>query len=232
MKTTVFLAVMVAGITYAVGVAVFYETCNENKCVSRVSKCQLTGACGCTLENCTCCVNCTHCLAELWDECCACVGMCKPRNLSSTDFASFSTIGDVEATPSLFNALTQFGLGKPLPEAHWTVDRVTPEEEGVNIDVLLSNRGVPVSGDRTEDTVTSTKVTTTVASVNETSAAEDVCVVAYVNACLGLEKCVNACLHMGASRYRWFHTGCCECIGHTCLSFGKNKALCSDCPND
>lgn len=73
MKTTVFLAVMVAGIAYAVGVTIFYERCNENKCVTRVSKCQLTGACGCTLENCTCCVNCTLCLAELWDDCCACV---------------------------------------------------------------------------------------------------------------------------------------------------------------
>lgn len=35
---------------------------------------------------------------------------------------------------------------------------------------------------------------------------------------------------MGAARYRWFHEyGCCECIGSTCLDFGKGEALCLKC---
>ena len=36
---------------------------------------------------------------------------------------------------------------------------------------------------------------------------------------------------MGAARYRWFHEyGCCECIGSTCLNFGKGEPLCLKCP--
>lgn len=231
MKTTVFLAVMVAGIAYAVGVTIFYERCNENKCVTRVSKCQLTGACGCTLENCTCCVNCTLCLAELWDDCCACVNMCKPRNLSSTDIASYSTINDLRMesdwTNTLFNALTQ--VDKPHPDSHWTVERVTPQEEGVNLPGLVA--ATPSEGS-TNDVAPSSKTATTAISVNQTIIPIDICTVAYIKICLGLEKCVDACHHMGAAKYRWFHTGCCECIGSSCLSYGKKKALCSECPND
>lgn len=236
MKTTVFLAVLAVGIAYAMGVTIFYETCNENNCVTRVSKCQLTGACGCTLDNCTCCLNCTLCLAELWEDCCACVSMCKPRNISGVDVASYSTIGDLRTsetwTDTLFKALT---LGKPMPESHWTVDRVTPEEEGVNLEGIVGTRVSPSEESISGSTAIlpgAKQPTGSALSTNVTISPEDVCTVAYVKICLGLEKCVDACHHMGAAKYRWFHTGCCECIGRSCLSYGKNKALCSECPND
>ena len=32
---------------------------------------------------------------------------------------------------------------------------------------------------------------------------------------------------MGATRYRWFDSGCCECVGHSCVSYGVNQAKCS-----
>lgn len=35
---------------------------------------------------------------------------------------------------------------------------------------------------------------------------------------------------MGASSYRWFFDGCCECIGSTCLNNGVDESKCSECP--
>lgn len=35
---------------------------------------------------------------------------------------------------------------------------------------------------------------------------------------------------MGATSYRWFHDGCCECIGDTCINYGINESQCQFCP--
>jgi hypothetical protein len=35
---------------------------------------------------------------------------------------------------------------------------------------------------------------------------------------------------MGATSYRWFHDGCCECIGDTCINYGVNESRCHNCP--
>lgn len=35
---------------------------------------------------------------------------------------------------------------------------------------------------------------------------------------------------MGASSYRWFFDGCCECIGSTCPSRGIDESRCAECP--
>lgn len=37
---------------------------------------------------------------------------------------------------------------------------------------------------------------------------------------------------MGATSYRWFHDGCCECIGDTCINYGINESRCIHCPAD
>ncbi|XP_033118547.1 twisted gastrulation protein homolog 1-A-like [Anneissia japonica] len=55
------------------------------------------------------------------------------------------------------------------------------------------------------------------------------CVVAFLDECLSQSKCENACISMGASRIRWFHNACCECMGYTCESYGKNYPHCRDC---
>ena len=52
------------------------------------------------------------------------------------------------------------------------------------------------------------------------------CTVAYMSQCTSLNKCRMSCQSMGAARYRWFHEhGCCECIGSTCLDFGKVRRI-------
>ena len=30
--------------------------------------------------------------------------------------------------------------------------------------------------------------------------------------------------------YRWFHDGCCECVGNTCINYGINESRCLECP--
>jgi hypothetical protein len=58
------------------------------------------------------------------------------------------------------------------------------------------------------------------------------CTVAYMTPCLSLGRCRASCQSMGAARYRWFHAhGCCECIGATCLDFGKGEPHCLKCPD-
>ncbi|PIK35091.1 hypothetical protein BSL78_28089 [Apostichopus japonicus] len=56
-----------------------------------------------------------------------------------------------------------------------------------------------------------------------------VCSLIFHDQCTALEKCRRFCSSVGASRYRWFHTACCECIGDTCISYGVNESLCRDC---
>jgi hypothetical protein len=53
------------------------------------------------------------------------------------------------------------------------------------------------------------------------------CTVAFLKSDMGDTKCEKTCDSMGASRYRWFDSGCCECVGHSCVSYGVNEAKCS-----
>lgn len=67
--------------------------------------------------------------------------------------------------------------------------------------------------------------------LSELSSAGMNCTVAYMSQCVSLKRCRDSCGSMGASRYRWFHQyGCCECIGSTCLDYGKGEPLCLKCP--
>ncbi|XP_017063575.1 protein twisted gastrulation [Drosophila eugracilis] len=58
------------------------------------------------------------------------------------------------------------------------------------------------------------------------------CTVIYVNSCIRSNKCRQQCESMGASSYRWFHDGCCECVGENCLNYGINESRCRGCPED
>ena len=63
--------------------------------------------------------------------------------MSNIDAASYSTIGVFDTgyrTDSLFNALTS---GKPGPEVQWTVDMVSPAEEGVDLNGIVGARPNP-----------------------------------------------------------------------------------------
>ena len=56
------------------------------------------------------------------------------------------------------------------------------------------------------------------------------CSVAYMAQCMSWNKCKASCRSMGATSYRWFHDGCCECVGSQCIHYGINQSRCQDCP--
>lgn len=58
------------------------------------------------------------------------------------------------------------------------------------------------------------------------------CTMAFLVNCVDMYKCESSCISMGASGYRWFHVGCCECVGKYCLNFGFNEIRCRNCPVD
>lgn len=32
------------------------------------------------------------------------------------------------------------------------------------------------------------------------------------------------------SVFRWFHDGCCQCVGSLCVNYGLNESRCRQCP--
>jgi len=59
------------------------------------------------------------------------------------------------------------------------------------------------------------------------------CTVAYMAECsMPLNKCKKTCHSMGSSYFRWFHDGCCECIGKSCTNYGIDESRCANCAHD
>lgn len=55
------------------------------------------------------------------------------------------------------------------------------------------------------------------------------CTVVFMSQCTSMTKCRHSCQSMGSSKFRWFHDGCCQCIGADCLGFGVSASRCFDC---
>ncbi|XP_063876865.1 twisted gastrulation protein homolog 1-B-like isoform X1 [Scylla paramamosain] len=196
------------------------HACNEVVCASVVSKCMLTQACKCDLtrspdNNCTCCRDCAKCLGYLYTECCSCLGMCEPREqvLDRTD----SQVGDLpEPFPHMFRALT----GEKDTLLRWTSITFPIDVDLTDIDVSTMNKNryklgaIPV--DNSQDTTQIDQVT-----VN--------CTVMYMSQCMSGNKCKETCRSTGATAYRWFFDGCCECVGSTCVNYGINESRCIQC---
>lgn len=52
------------------------------------------------------------------------------------------------------------------------------------------------------------------------------CSVAFINKTLHIEECKRYCGAMGATYYRWFRGGCCECVGKHCKDSGIGRPMC------
>lgn len=185
------------------------DGCNEMVCGSVVSKCLLTQSCQCKLnDDCHCCKDCLNCLGELYTECCGCLDMCPKHEDALNSLTPRSEIGDVEGVPELFDTLTA------EDDIMWSTIRI-PMRAGFKQLLEGGERGsmnfssLPRQGPET---------------VN--------CTVIYVNSCIRSNKCKEQCESMGANSYRWFHDGCCECVGAHCLNYGINESRCSACPED
>ncbi|KAH8349503.1 hypothetical protein KR084_000051 [Drosophila pseudotakahashii] len=57
------------------------------------------------------------------------------------------------------------------------------------------------------------------------------CTVLYLDQCTSWNRCRQTCLKTGATSYRWFHDGCCECVGEHCTNYGINESRCRLCPD-
>ncbi|XP_078607342.1 twisted gastrulation protein homolog 1-A-like [Branchiostoma floridae x Branchiostoma japonicum] len=210
--------------------------CNEALCAPDVSRCLLLETCNCkpTEDNCTCCQDCFKCLHRLWDECCDCVAMCK-KNHTRAAASSKSSISDLtDPIPSLFKALTD-----PSQDTHlkWTIMRIPADGDTPAIsahhffhvkeklqqgeDVLLEDQLIDKS-----------LPDLPVLSPPHHNSTQDLCTVVFFDDCMSDDKCKMSCESMGASRYRWFHNGCCQCIGPDCKNYGLNKVKCSNCMSD
>lgn len=58
------------------------------------------------------------------------------------------------------------------------------------------------------------------------------CTMAYLSYCVDIYKCEAACTALGASTYKWFHIGCCLCLGKPCYNLAGSVARCRNCPEE
>lgn len=195
--------------------------CNEAVCASIVSKCMLTGSCKCdmtNLTNCTCCKDCATCLNTLYEECCYCFKMCPKPERSWTDLAMTSEVEEFsEPEMGLFSLLTE----SPDEHQRW-VSYTFPVDHHVS---HFSHQSKEYK----------IKIVAVDENQVEADAGDQVtlnCTVAYLTQCRSWGKCSSACRSMGASSFRWFHNGCCECIGNTCINFGINESRCLRCSEE
>jgi len=189
--------------------------CNEAVCASIVSKCMLLQSCKCELHpDCTCCKKCFECLDYLYSECCSCVDMCPKPNVTIHELSRKSHVEDLEDNiPTLFQALTD----QEDAQGRWSI--VTfPVDIDMSAFLPVNKKIVTVDSESLDQTnLEPGKVT-----VN--------CSVAYMGQCMSWNKCKASCTSMGATSYRWFHDGCCECVGSQCIHYGINQSRCQDCP--
>ncbi|XP_022909253.2 protein twisted gastrulation-like [Onthophagus taurus] len=186
------------------------STCNEAVCGSIVSKCLLTQSCKCDYNNCTCCKECFHCLGYSFTECCSCVDMCPKLNDTGLSLSKQSSIEDFqEKVPGLFTALTE----QPDPEDRWISYTFA-----IQFDPL---QFAPSTKDY--------KLQLQSSDPNGKPLPTPNCTVAFMTNCLSHSKCRAHCQSMGASSVRWFHNGCCECVGDSCINYGIGESKCLKC---
>lgn len=166
------------------------SSCPRMQCAPIISKCQLLDACRCEpILNYTCYKACSHCLADLYPDCCSCVGICPKED-----------------------------------ENDKTLDSHVKLFESINdelFDLFVEDRDSPGRWHIFSEPITTDKSTS---DMN--------CTMAFLDSCVDMYKCETSCMSMGASGYRWFHVGCCECVGKYCLNFGVNQIRCRNCPEE
>lgn len=195
------------------------DGCNEFVCGSVVSKCLLTQSCQCKLSDCYCCKDCLNCLGDLYTECCGCLDMCPKHNDTLSALAPKSQIGDFDGVPELFETLTAED-----DEDQWTTIRFPMRaslKRRFEFNGAAGGGGGGGRGDAIDRSATLHKLPP---SIN--------CTVIYLNSCTTNKKCIQYCESMGANSYRWFHDGCCECVGGDCLNYGINESRCAACPEE
>uniref|UniRef100_A0A914WWY6 Protein twisted gastrulation n=2 Tax=Plectus sambesii TaxID=2011161 RepID=A0A914WWY6_9BILA len=194
--------------------------CPEAFCGPRVSKCMLIKSCNCSMtpqdiknKNCTCCKDCIQCLGDLFSECCSCVGLCRPAKGIDPRLAMHSYVSMLKQDEDMLDLFDEFANAQdPEKTSSWTTHTFPTLDDPF----FYKDR----SNNKTDKEIQETLLKTF---------GNSNCTVVYMNECLSHKKCHTACLAMGASSFRWFHTGCCECVGSECLSYGSRENKCRLC---
>jgi len=194
------------------------SACNEAVCASIVSKCMLLQSCKCDiLPDCSCCKKCSECLDYLYTECCSCVDMCPKPNVTLHQLSQKSNVEDLPTnSPQLFQALTLEADRKN----RWTI---------LTFPIDLHTDEYQPPKKTVANTVDASKLAQSTLTADSNLVTVN-CTVAYIAQCMSWNKCKASCTSMGASSYRWFHDGCCECVGQACINYGINQSRCSECP--
>lgn len=192
-------------------------SCNEEICGSIVSKCILTQSCKCDKNDMSCFKDCVRCMGkQYFEDCCACVDLCpKTANDVKPSLSHKSHVEDFEGVPELFDVL----VSSPADELEYSWNIFTFP---VNYETVLSASNLKTN--KVYSGHQDNKELEENASVN--------CTVVYFDHCVSWNKCRQSCRSTGASSYRWFHDGCCECVGSTCLNYGVNESRCKFCPEE
>ncbi|XP_046486890.1 twisted gastrulation protein homolog 1-like [Neodiprion pinetum] len=195
------------------------SACNQAVCGSIVSKCLLTENCKCDMKTCSCCKECFFCLSYLYDECCSCVDLCPKRNATTRNpLSTKSHVEELgEPVPGLFQALTV----DPDPRERWRSFSF-PVDFDVSVFETKPELIYHLAADSRHRSTLASRRYATIVTLN--------CTVAYIAQCSSWNKCQITCQSMGAASYRWFHNGCCECVGDTCINYGINESRCRLCP--
>ncbi|XP_060111383.1 twisted gastrulation protein homolog 1-B-like [Heteronotia binoei] len=207
---------LVAAATWAVASPA--DGCNKALCASDVSKCLLQEVCQCEANHagCPCCQECAFCLGNLWESCCECVGLCDERPASAPRSAQRSSMHNLMSpVPSLFRAL--MAISDNDPPVGWSILTLPVDEELRQNHVETSHL---LLGPHTSLAPPDTKGPNTTAPP---------CQAIFFNECLSMSRCHAAGQSVGAWRYRWFHNGCCQCLGPDCRGYGGAQAQCSNC---
>ncbi|XP_025206006.1 protein twisted gastrulation-like [Melanaphis sacchari] len=187
--------------------------CNEAVCASIVSKCMITQSCKCDLVNCSCCKECFSCLNNLYSECCSCVDMCPKPNVTTNELSRKSHVEDLsDSVVTLFTAL----VSEPDLQQRWE-SLTYPIDLDIEMFQPDFQKEFKLLQKNSAQDVSSMKITLN-------------CSVVFMSQCLSWNKCKASCISMGAKSYRWFHDGCCECVGELCLNYGLNQSRCKHCP--
>ncbi|CAK8672562.1 unnamed protein product [Clavelina lepadiformis] len=217
-----------------------HPSCNKAHCASIVSYCLIQEKCNCDpAKNCSCCAECAMCLGDYYRHCCDCVGMRKGSNYTAGLPTVTSTVAMLDQpAPDLFIALTE----QPAPSLHFTVLQFPVIEElGAHRHGLIRAHKQPRHHASSSSTVelegqdphqTYWEDVQVVLRQNYDINITDtraLCTVAYFDQCFPLNECLMSCESMGASSFRWFHNGCCQCAGPTCLNYGNMYPKCREC---
>lgn len=191
-----------------------YRHCDSGVCDLIVAKCNLLNRCDCKVKReVSCFKECVDCLEEKFGVCCACVGLC-PRKLGDSHSSHVANI--TRTDQQLFEILTETDdlYGRWSINSPRTGLQVSHPELG-QIEIAYRRDNNNLSSISHDPNLEKLK-----------------CTVAFINKHLSMAKCKHFCTSMGASAYRWFHDGCCECVGKNCVNYGIDEPQCDLSPDD